>query len=318
MFGNVKLAGSLNPRVNFKTFFSSFCLLFRISTAAGWNGVLDACMVQAPDCDIDYKGITGLTMGNCGHSLIAPLFFVIYVLLVVLIIINMYIAVILENFNQAQMQDEVGIAEDDMESFYQTWEAFDPRATQFIEYGDLSDFIDQLEGPLRVAKPNYGFLEITDIPIKDQNRCHCLDIMTALISRTLAEVGGKDERLTGDDMFSNVMVKVEAKYNSVFPTRATLPTKETTRERIRKEVTAVQRIQRVYRKHLLMSEINHLSQHQVFATRFRPRSDKNLEKIEQLVTVLWKTIKQRQEELDAINEKEAELEDDQLSYDNDV
>lgn len=317
LFGNVKLTGSLNPRINFKTFFSSLCLLFRISTAAGWNGVLDACMVKEPICNATYHGITGVTKGNCGHTLIAPLFFVIYVLLVVLIIINMYIAVILENFNQAQSQDEVGIAEDDLESFYQTWEEFDPKATQFIDYSELSDFIDRLEGPLRVKKPNYWWLAITDIPIKDQNRCHCLDIMTALISNTMSE-NGMDERLKDDEMFSKVMVKVEAKYNSVFPQRAKEPTKETTRERMRKEVTAVQRIQRVYRKHLLMYEINQLSQHKVFASRFRPRSDKNLEKIEQLVTVLWKTIKNRQEELQAINEREENLDEDTESFNREI
>lgn len=274
--------------------------------------MLDACMIVEPDCDPNWNGVTGVMSGNCGHGLIAPLFFVVYVLLVVLIIINMYIAVILENFNQAQSQDEVGIAEDDLESFYQTWEDYDPRATQFIDYSELSDFIDALEGPLRVQKPNYWFFELTEIDIKDNNKCHCLDIMTALISRTLSEHGMNDEETKDSIDFSKVMVKVEEKYNSMFPHRVKEPTLETTRQRMAKEKTAVQRIQRVYRKHLLMFEINQLSQHKVFASRFRPRTDKNLEKIEQLVTVLWKTIKKRQEELNHLREKDAaEMEEEE-------
>ena len=38
-----------------------------------------------------------------------------------MIVINMYIAVILENFNQAHKEEEIGIVEDDLEMFYVRW-----------------------------------------------------------------------------------------------------------------------------------------------------------------------------------------------------
>ena len=34
---------------------------------------------------------------------------------------NMYIAIILENFNQAHQEEEIGIVEEDLEMFYGKW-----------------------------------------------------------------------------------------------------------------------------------------------------------------------------------------------------
>lgn len=44
-----------------------------------------------------------------------------YIFISNLIVINMYIAVILENFAEANRDEEVGIVEDDLEAFYNHW-----------------------------------------------------------------------------------------------------------------------------------------------------------------------------------------------------
>ncbi|XP_057317031.1 sodium channel protein 60E-like isoform X2 [Hydractinia symbiolongicarpus] len=298
IFGRLKHQGYINQVVNFETFGSSMCLLFRISTAAGWNGVLDSAMVQPPKCDPNLDIGATVTSGNCGHELIAVLFFVSYIILIVLIIINMYIAVILENFNQAQSQDEAGITEDDLEAFYVAWEEFDPKATQFIKYSQLPDFIDALDGPLRVPKPNYWFLEEGDISIKERHRCHCLDIMTALIKRALGDAAGGESK----DLES-VLKKVEEKYRTIFPQRTKEIAIETTRERLKTENSAARRIQRVFRRHLLMDEIALIANSRNMSLRAR---EKNLSKIEQLVTVMWKT---QRNNPDADSESESEDEE---------
>ncbi|XP_066927937.1 sodium channel protein 1 brain-like isoform X5 [Clytia hemisphaerica] len=277
LFGTIAENGAITQTTNFKTFGASMCVLFRISTAAGWNAVLEGAMVQPPSCDPNMQG-------NCGNKLIAIIFFVTYIMVIVLIIINMYIAVILENFNQAQSQDEAGITEDDLEAYYATWEEFDPKATQFIKYSQLSDFIDALDGPLKVPKPNYWFLEQTDIPIKERYRCHCLDIMTALIKRALG-----DESCEESEDLSIILKKVEDRYKKLFPLRTKENDVETTRERLKTENAAAKSIQRVFRRHLLMDEINLISNAKNnIGLRAR---DKTINKIEQLVTVMWKTQK---------------------------
>ena len=75
-------------------------------------------MMQPPDCDLKYKG---LPYGNCGNPLIAVMFFTSFIIINFMIIINMYIAVILENYSEAHQEDEIGIVEDDLEMFYVRW-----------------------------------------------------------------------------------------------------------------------------------------------------------------------------------------------------
>ncbi|XP_026687790.1 sodium channel protein 60E-like, partial [Diaphorina citri] len=44
-----------------------------------------------------------------------------FIIISYMIVINMYIAIILENFNQAHQEEEIGIVEDDLEMFYIRW-----------------------------------------------------------------------------------------------------------------------------------------------------------------------------------------------------
>lgn len=278
-FMYVAETGAFNAVVNFKTFGSSMCLLFRISTAAGWNGVLEAAMVQPPKCSRE-KTAKLSNNHNCGSPLLAIIYFVSYIALIVLIMINMYIAVILENFNQAQSQDEAGITEDDLEAYYSVWEQFDPKATQYIKYYQLSDFMEALDGPLKVPKPNYWFLEENEIPVKDRHRVHCLDVMAALIKRAIGEVeGGESED------FMSVMSKVEERFHNTFPSRTKEITKITTAERLKIENAAARRIQKVFRRHLLISQIRQMTTNRNMTLRARER---NQEQVEHLVTILWK------------------------------
>ena len=50
LFGHVKHAGALNDQVNFETFGRSMQLLFRLTTSAGWNDVLEPLLVAPPYC----------------------------------------------------------------------------------------------------------------------------------------------------------------------------------------------------------------------------------------------------------------------------
>lgn len=84
-------------------------------TSAGWNDVLESLMIQPPHCDINLETSSN---GDCGHPLLAITYFTSFIIISYMIVINMYIAIILENFNQAHQEEEVGIVEDDLEMFY--------------------------------------------------------------------------------------------------------------------------------------------------------------------------------------------------------
>jgi hypothetical protein len=38
--------------------------------------------------------------------------------------------------------------------FYEIWQEFDPKGTQYITYDHLNEFLDVLEQPLRIPMPN--------------------------------------------------------------------------------------------------------------------------------------------------------------------
>ena len=92
--------------------------ILRLVTSAGWNDVLDPLMAQPPDCDPDYKQLPN---GNCGFPFVSIIYFVSFIIINFMIVINMYIAIILENFNQAHQEEEIGIVEEDLEMFYGKW-----------------------------------------------------------------------------------------------------------------------------------------------------------------------------------------------------
>jgi hypothetical protein len=92
----------------------------------------------------------------------------------------MYIAVILENFSQAQEDVQQGLTDDDYDMYYEKWQHVDPSGSQFIRYDQLSDFVDGLEPPLRIPKPNKLLLITMDLPICEDDRMHCVDILDGL------------------------------------------------------------------------------------------------------------------------------------------
>ena len=64
--------------------------------------------------------------------------------------------------------------------YYEKWQLLDPSGAQFIRYDQLSDFVDQLEPPLRIPKPNHLLLVAMDLPICEDDRMHCVDILDGL------------------------------------------------------------------------------------------------------------------------------------------
>ena len=64
--------------------------------------------------------------------------------------------------------------------YYEKWQRLDPSGSQFIRYDQLSDFVDSLETPLRIPKPNQLLLIAMDLPICEHDRMHCVDILDGL------------------------------------------------------------------------------------------------------------------------------------------
>lgn len=96
------------------------CVFSSLMTSAGWNDVLESLMISPPECELGEHGHNG----NCGSPLLAITYFTSFIIISYMIVINMYIAIILENFNQAHQEEEIGIVEDDLEMFYIRWSKY--------------------------------------------------------------------------------------------------------------------------------------------------------------------------------------------------
>ncbi|KAG7301620.1 hypothetical protein JYU34_014597 [Plutella xylostella] len=257
IFGNVKEQGALDDIVNFQTFGRSMQLLFRLMTSAGWNDVLESLMIQPPDCE---QGDPGHHNGNCGSPLLAITYFTSFIIISYMIVINMYIAIILENFNQAHQEEEIGIVEDDLEMFYIRWSKYDPHATQFISFAQLSDFIASLDPPLGISKPNTVALVSFNLPIAKGFKIHCLDILHALVKHVLGHV---EETET----FRQLQEQMDIKFKKQFPTRKELEIVSSTRI-WKREDKAARTIQRGFRDYIKRK--NHTPSNEEESTKWSP------------------------------------------------
>ncbi|XP_019621227.1 PREDICTED: sodium channel protein type 2 subunit alpha-like isoform X2 [Branchiostoma belcheri] len=238
-FAYVKKSNGLNDVINFETFGNSMITLFQVSTSAGWNGILDPLINDGPP-NCDPSADTPSSNGDCGNSGVAIFYMVVYLMVSFLIVINMYIAIILDNFSQVRQEvEEGGVTEDDVEMFYAVWERYDPDATEYIQYERLSDFVNELEPPLQIKKPNKITLAYLNIPIMQGERIYSKHLLKALTKFVLGTVGKED-----DDDEEDVPGSEEEHKMKEIPISSTLVK--------RREEVAARVFQRWYRK--IMSE----------------------------------------------------------------
>ncbi|XP_053311786.1 sodium channel protein type 8 subunit alpha [Spea bombifrons] len=239
-FAYVKKEGGIDDMFNFETFGNSMICLFQVTTSAGWDGLLLPILNRPPDCDPHKENPGSQVKGDCGNPSVGIFFFVSYIIISFLIVVNMYIAIILENFSVATEESADPLSEDDFETFYEIWEKFDPDATQFIQFSKLPDFADALEHPLRVSKPNTIELIAMDLPMVSGDRIHCLDILFAFTKRVLGESGELDM----------LRQQMEERFVASNPSKVSYEPITTTLRRKQEGVSAVV-IQQAYRRHLL-------------------------------------------------------------------
>ncbi|CAM4535450.1 unnamed protein product [Lepidochelys kempii] len=248
-FAYVKREAGIDDMFNFETFGNSMICLFQITTSAGWDGLLAPILNSGePDCD-PYKDHPGSSVkGDCGNPSVGIFFFVSYIIISFLVVVNMYIAVILENFSVATEESAEPLSEDDFEMFYEVWEKFDPDATQFIEYSKLSDFAASLDPPLLIAKPNKVQLIAMDLPMVSGDRIHCLDILFAFTKRVLGE----------SDEMDALRIQMEDRFMAANPSKVSYEPITTTLKRKQEEVSATV-IQRAYRCYILKQKVKKVS-----------------------------------------------------------
>ncbi|KAM9409072.1 sodium channel protein type 4 subunit alpha B-like isoform 2-T3 [Pholidichthys leucotaenia] len=243
-FAYVKKGAMIDDLFNFETFGNSMICLFMTTTFIGWDGLLNPIMNLPPDCEPDIENPGSSIKGNCASPAVGIVFFTTYIIISFLVVVNTYIAIILEMFNMARKERSDPLCEDDFEMFYKTWEKFDPDASQFIQFSELSEFCDSLQDPLRIPKPNTIKLISMDLPLVPGDKIHCLDVLLALKAEVLGDAGAMD----------SVKASVEEKFKAKNPSKVSYEPISSTMRRKQEDVAATM-IQRAYRKHLMQQTL---------------------------------------------------------------
>jgi hypothetical protein len=73
--------------------------------------------------------------------------------------------------------------------YYEIWEKFDETASQYIPLDKLCEFVEALEEPLHLPHDSFFKVVSMQIPICEDDRVHCVDILDALTKNFLGTEG---------------------------------------------------------------------------------------------------------------------------------
>ena len=160
---------------------------------------------------------------------------------------NLFIAVLLENYELANSLEENGITQDDLEMFHIVWEKHDPYATQFIKLSNLSNFLSELESPLGVTKPNDKAMALFNLPIIDKEMIHSLDVLHAVTKYACGEI-------EEDKEFDDMQMRLDLQFLKYYPIRLNHVPLTSTIQR-KKQDLAVRKIQKAYKNYLVKKKL---------------------------------------------------------------
>ncbi|XP_043950491.1 voltage-dependent calcium channel type D subunit alpha-1 isoform X1 [Drosophila biarmipes] len=149
VFGKIALDGgnSITKNNNFQTFQQAVLVLFRSATGEAWQEIMMSCSAQ-PDVRCDMKSDT--PGEPCGSSIAYPYFISFYVLCSFLII-NLFVAVIMDNFDYLTRDWSI-LGPHHLDEFIRLWSEYDPDAKGRIKHLDVVTLLRKISPPLGFGK----------------------------------------------------------------------------------------------------------------------------------------------------------------------
>ena len=204
--------GRMDDNANYKNFENSVFLLLRQTTGEAWNGVMYYCSEEDP-----YRACARTDelffREGCGSPVTGRLFHLFWQLFGTYLMMQLFTAVIIENFDDVSKDDSSVMPVDRLNEFVDAWTELDPKANQYIPSSSLPILIMKLPPPLGVKKAagsaNVNLLQIIKdlaIPIRGGN-VHYQDSFLACVKRVMAhEV---DDDGDNEDFVADVTIPEE-------------------------------------------------------------------------------------------------------------
>jgi len=149
LFGNLKYGEAINRQANFSTAGRGIVMLFRIVTGEDWNRILHDCMQKPPACT--YRAHHNFWETNCGNFTGALLFFCSFYVIITYIVLNLLVAIIMENFSLFYSNEEDALLSyADIRNFQTTWNLVDVNQRGTIPVRRVKFILRLLKGRLEV------------------------------------------------------------------------------------------------------------------------------------------------------------------------
>uniref|UniRef100_A0A663N3H4 Voltage-dependent L-type calcium channel subunit alpha n=1 Tax=Athene cunicularia TaxID=194338 RepID=A0A663N3H4_ATHCN len=152
VFGKIALNDTteINRNNNFQTFPQAVLLLFRCATGEAWQEIMLACL---PDkkCDPESEPANSTEADHSCGSSFAVFYFISFYMLCAFLIINLFVAVIMDNFDYLTRDWSI-LGPHHLDEFKRIWAEYDPEAKGRIKHLDVVTLLRRIQPPLGFGK----------------------------------------------------------------------------------------------------------------------------------------------------------------------
>ncbi|XP_044595208.1 voltage-dependent calcium channel type A subunit alpha-1 isoform X8 [Cotesia glomerata] len=186
VFGNIALdpETSIYEHNNFQSFIQGLMLLFRCATGEAWPSIMLSC-IKERKCDPRAKQDSE----GCGSNL-AYAYFVSFIFFCSFLMLNLFVAVIMDNFDYLTRDSSI-LGAHHLDEFVRIWAEYDPNATGRIHFSEMYDMLKNMDPPLGFGNkcPNrlaYKKLIRMNMPVDDECKVAFTTTLFALIRENLS------------------------------------------------------------------------------------------------------------------------------------
>jgi len=138
----------INRNNHFRTYFAATQVLFRVATGENWPNIMLACRKEAK-CDYSLHAVEdGKT--HCGSD-VTYFYFVSFVFLCSFLMLNLFIAVIMDSF-AFLTEDSSILGPHHLDEFVNVWADYDPRASGRLNHTAIVGLLRQMYPPIGLGQ----------------------------------------------------------------------------------------------------------------------------------------------------------------------
>ncbi|XP_070531532.1 voltage-dependent calcium channel type A subunit alpha-1-like [Ptychodera flava] len=185
MFGAIQLSddSQINRHNNFQNFGQSVLLLFRCATGEAWQLIMMDCKGNRPCAPT-----TGYPENSCGSDF-TYVYFITFVFLMSFLMLNLFVAVIMDNFDYLTRDASI-LGAHHLDEYVRVWSDYDPAARGRILYTDMYEMLRNMTPPVGFGKKcpykvAYKRLIRMNMPVSEDKTVHFTTTLMALIRTAL-------------------------------------------------------------------------------------------------------------------------------------